>query len=76
MPAPDRNHIEDWLRIHRELMEREAAFTDLALRAADGSVSIQKLEEERQMLMGLRALCTSVYGKAFPKPQTADRSFN
>jgi hypothetical protein len=65
--TPDRTDIVEWLRVHRLLMDKEAAFTELALRAADGSVPMHELEEERQALMGLRALCTSVYEKAFPK---------
>lgn len=65
---PDRSAVDDWLRAHRMLLEKETAFTDLALRAAAGEVSLQELDEERQALMALRALCTSVYQKAFPKP--------
>jgi hypothetical protein len=64
------NHtdVEEWIRVHRLLMEKEASFTDLALQAAAGSVSIEELDEERQVLMALRAVCASVYEKAFPKP--------
>ena len=67
MAIPDRNHVDEWLRVHRELMEKEAAFTTLAIRAADGSIPLRDLETERQALMALRALCTAVYEKAFPK---------
>lgn len=73
-PLPERpeamqstHDIEQWLRIHRLLMEKEAAFTDLAIRAVDGSVSRETLDQEREALMALRELCTSMYEKAFPK---------
>jgi hypothetical protein len=63
----DRTHIEEWLRVHRFLMESEAAFSELAVQVADGLVSVEDLEEQRQVLMGLRGLCTAVYERAFPK---------
>jgi hypothetical protein len=59
--------VDDWLRVHRELMEKEAAFTAFAMRAAAGEVTLEKLDQERQKLMALRARCTAVYEKAFPK---------
>jgi hypothetical protein len=68
---PDRMDVEEWIRVHRLLMEKEASFTDLALRAASGSVPLEELDAERQELMRLRAQCTSVYEKAFPKPMTS-----
>jgi len=69
MKAP--SPVEDWLRVHRALLEKEAAFTDLALQAASGQVSLEHLNEEREDLMALRARCTAAYEKAFPKdPKT------
>lgn len=65
MPAP--SPVEDWLLVHRTLLEKENAFTDLAIRAAGGEVALEKLEEERELLMAYRELCTAVYEKAFPK---------
>lgn len=65
------NPVEDWLRVHRTLLEMETAFTDLALRAAAGEVWLEKLDEERDALMAFRELCAAVYGKAFPKPAGA-----
>jgi hypothetical protein len=50
-------------------MEKEAAFSDIAVRAAAGEISEQVLDQERHELMGLRALCTEVYAKAFPNAQ-------
>lgn len=63
--------VEDWLRVHRQLLAMENAFTDLALRAAVGEVPPEQLDEERQRLMHMRVLCTAVYEKAFPKPAGA-----
>lgn len=63
--------VEDWLRVHRALLEKEAAFTDLALLAASGQISLEHLNEEREDLMALRARCTAAYERAFPKdPKT------
>jgi hypothetical protein len=64
---PDSNDVEAWLQVHRELMEREAAFTDLALQAATGALAVAELEGERRKLMDLRTFCVSMYAKAFPK---------
>jgi hypothetical protein len=64
----DPTKVDEWLRVHRVLMEKEAAFTDLAIRAATGEVSPEDLDRERSALMGLRELCTAVYEKAFPRP--------
>ncbi|MCD6077620.1 MAG: hypothetical protein K0R89_1558 [Ramlibacter sp.] len=65
---PDRTQVDEWLRVHRMLMDKEAAFTDLAIRAAEGAISVTELDKEREALMDLRALCTSIYQKTFPKP--------
>lgn len=59
--------VQEWLQVHRALLEREAAFTDLAIRAVDGQVSPEELDEQRKSLMALRALCTAVYEKAFAR---------
>lgn len=59
--------VQDWLRVHQELMNKEAAFTELALRVASGEASIESLDEERRALMGLRAHCTVLYETAFPR---------
>lgn len=63
----DRALIDEWIRVHRELMEQEAAFTDLALKAAQGEISTGQLDDARAKLLGMRELCNAVYGKAFPK---------
>jgi hypothetical protein len=67
----NRAPLDDWLRVHSQLMQQEAAFSDLALRAAEGEVSPEELDRARSALMGLRALCTSVYEQAVGKPQNA-----
>lgn len=48
-------------------MDKETAFTDLAMRAAAGEVSPEELDAERSVLMGLRELCTVAFKKAFPQ---------
>ena len=62
-----KQRIDEWLDVHRQLVERENAFTALALQAAAGEVSLVELEERREALMNLRAHCAVVYEKAFPK---------
>jgi hypothetical protein len=47
-------------------MEQEADFTSLAIRAAQGEVSVEELDRARAQLLGMRELCNAVYGKAFP----------
>lgn len=59
--------VQDWLRVHRLLMDKEAAFTELAMQAAAGEIAIEVLDEERRALMTLRAHCTVVYEAAFPR---------
>ena len=67
----DRTLLEDWLRAHRLLVEKESAFTEVALRFEAGEISSEELEEERQALMAMRALCTAGYQKAVPEPAGA-----
>jgi hypothetical protein len=69
--TPQASRVEEWLRVHRLLMEKEAAFNEIALRAAAGELSLDELDRERNVLMGLRALCTSVYEQAFPRSTRA-----
>jgi hypothetical protein len=57
--------MEDWLRIHRRLVELEVEFSDDAMRAAAGEISLNELQEKRKHLMGMRDLCSAVYEKAF-----------
>jgi hypothetical protein len=53
MPAVNPQKVQDWLRIRRELLEMEAAFTDLAIRVATG-------------LEAMREVCSAAYRQAFP----------
>jgi hypothetical protein len=64
---PDKSAIDDWLRVHRDLMDEERDFTELALKASSGELTPEELEAARQHLMAMRELCTAVYAKAFPK---------
>jgi hypothetical protein len=61
--------FEDWLRTHRELMGLEMAFTEMAIRAASGEVSVEELAQRRALLEATRALCTAAYQRAFPGNQ-------
>jgi hypothetical protein len=61
--------FEDWLRTHRELMGLEMAFTEMAIRATTGEISIEELAERRAVLEATRALCTAAYQRAFPGNQ-------
>lgn len=60
--------VEEWLRVHRMLIERERQFTDIAIAASTGSVGPEALAAERAQLEALRALCSAAYLKAFPSP--------
>jgi hypothetical protein len=62
----ERDLIDDWIRVHRQLMTQEAEFTELAMRAAQGDATVQELDAARAQLLGMRALCNAIYGKAFP----------
>lgn len=62
----DRSLVDDWLRVHRQLMTQESEFTNLAMRAAQGEVPVEELDEARAKLLGLRELCNAVYARAFP----------
>jgi hypothetical protein len=61
----DRTAMQDWLRIHRRLVELEADFSDAAMRAAAGKIGVDELQQKHDLLMGMRDLSTAVYEKAF-----------
>jgi hypothetical protein len=42
------------------------AFTEMAIRATTGEVSIEELAERRTVLEATRVLCTAAYQRAFP----------
>lgn len=65
---PTNESVQEWLQVRRMLMDLEAAFTDLALKAAAGEVGLSQLGAERERLMQTRAACTAAYERAFPKP--------
>lgn len=58
--------VQDWLRIRRQLLDMETAFTHLAIRVAEGKETEEVLQERRQVLEAQRALCTAAYLQAFP----------
>jgi hypothetical protein len=61
-----RERVEEWLRVHRAVLGAEAAFTELAMQAAAGELSVEELNRQRTSLMQLRARCNAVYEEAFP----------
>ena len=66
----DQCAVQDWLRVHRQLVQEEAAFSEVAMRAATGEIRLEELQEKRLQLMAMRELCAAVYEKAFPRPGT------
>lgn len=69
----NRQAVDDWLRIRRELLEKEAAFTSLAIKVSGGEAPEEMLRGERQTLEHLRLLCSAAYQRAFPSPEQASR---
>lgn len=67
----DSSLVQEWLQIHRELLDFETAFTDLAIRAARGELAPGELDSERARLMAMRQTCTAAYERAFPQAQGA-----
>lgn len=57
--------MQDWLRIHRRLVELEAEFSEVAMRAAAGEITVDELQEKRNHLTAMRDLCSAIYEKAF-----------
>jgi hypothetical protein len=66
-PMQQAEHVREWLEIHRQLIDLESAFTDLAMRAVHGEVPEARLQQERLHLLTTRELCTAAYERAFPK---------
>lgn len=67
----NKDAVEDWLRVRRDLLAKEAAFTDLAIRVAAGDGSEEDLQKQRRVLEGMRELCTAAYERAFPRSNRA-----
>jgi hypothetical protein len=59
--------VQEWLRIRRDLLDREAEFTSLAIKVANGAESEDRLQQERALLEANRELCTAAYQRAFPR---------
>lgn len=62
------NHqaFEDWLRVRRDLLEMESAFTKLAIKVTEGAETEDTLRQKREVLQAQRELCTAAYERAFP----------
>lgn len=65
-------NIEEWLSIHRELLAQETAFTDYAMRAAEGRLEPDELARRRKELIDLRERCAEAYARAFPGNKPRD----
>ena len=64
----DDTAVQDWLRVHRQLVALEAEFSDIAMRVAMGDLGTDELKKKRNEPVGMRELCTAVYEKAFGGP--------
>ncbi len=69
----EENAVQEWLRVHHALMEKEAAFSKLAMQVASGQASLESLDEERRALVELRAHCSVMYENAFPRSSNKPR---
>lgn len=58
--------VEDWLRVRRELLDMEFAFTTLAIKVTEGAETEDTLRQQRAVLQAQRELCTAAYERAFP----------
>lgn len=65
----NRQAVEHWLRIRRNLLDMESAFTRLAIKVAEGQETEEVLQQQRAILEATRELCTAAYQRAFPPPQ-------
>jgi hypothetical protein len=62
----DHSSVQDWLQVRRELLAKEAEFTDRAIAAARGDITPEELAKERALLMATRERCNAAYNRAFP----------
>lgn len=58
--------VEDWLRVRRDLLDMESAFTKLAIKVTEGAETEDALRQQRAVLQAQRELCTAAYERAFP----------
>jgi hypothetical protein len=58
--------VQDWLRVRRQLLDKESDFTTLAIKVANGEESEELLQQQRAALEGMRADCSAAYQRAFP----------
>lgn len=65
--------VDNWLQVHRDLISKELAFSAIALKAANGEVSMEELDRVRSELIALRNLCATVYDRTF-KPSSSPTS--
>jgi hypothetical protein len=53
-------HVEDWLRMQRELLAAERAFSERLRLYAEGSISAQELAESKERVEAARELADAV----------------
>lgn len=58
--------VQDWLRVHRDLVGAEIQFSTHALDAVAGTISTKELAQRRAFLETMRQLCGAAYARAFP----------
>jgi hypothetical protein len=56
--------MQDWLKVHKALMEAELKLAALAARVDSGGVTEAELEEQHRQVLALRALAQSVFETA------------
>jgi hypothetical protein len=62
--APTTRTMQDWLKVHKALMEAELKLADLASRTSTGQVTEAELAGQHQQVLALRALAQSVFETA------------
>lgn len=56
--------MQDWLKVHRALMEAEAKLADMAVGYGSGSVTQAELDAQHKHVVALRALAKEVFEAA------------
>ncbi len=56
--------MQDWLKVHRTLMEAEAKFADMAVDFTSGSVTQAELDAQQRHVEALRLLSKAVFDAA------------
>ena len=65
--------LDDWLRMHRALMEQEKRFAALAQAYAAGTLGEEELMANHRMLTSMRELAEAVLAEALAYLRSHDR---